>query len=124
MIAAVSRANRAGTRPRASKKAGQILHSVSVRVAEAPHLCRVQAATRVLCRSIGLDEGDVFSAVIAVTELAHRRFIESARSGGVELAIVRWKSGLSMEIRAKYSGAGAPEFARLNFPVSEGIHES
>jgi hypothetical protein len=92
---------------------------VSVLVAEAPHLCRVQSATRALCRSAGLNEGDVFSAVIAVTELAHRHFIEGARSGGVELAIVRHRNGLSLDVRAKNAGSGAPACARLNFPPTE-----
>ena len=123
MSAAVPRARPRG-RARSARNAGEILHSVSVRVAEAPHLCRVQAATRELCRAIGLDEGDVFSAVIAVTELAHRRFIEGARSGGVELAIVRRRKALRMDIRTKYAGRGAPFRASLDFPVAEGLHES
>ena len=74
-----------------------------VRVAEPPHLCRVQAATRELCRSNGLNEGDVFTAVIAATELAYRRFIERGRSGDLALAIVRRKNGLGLEVRAEKS---------------------
>ncbi|MFI5348915.1 MAG: hypothetical protein ACHQ2Z_05180 [Elusimicrobiota bacterium] len=97
---------------------------MSVRVDEPPHLCRVQAATRELCRSIGLDEGNVFSAVIAVTELAHRRFIESARTGVLNLAMVRGRNGLSMEIRARCAGTGAPAIALMTFPVPEERRES
>ena len=107
---------RARRRPAKAADAGEVVHSLSVRVAEAPHLCRVQAATRVLCRSVGLSEGDVFSAVIAVTELAHRHFIEGARTGGVDLSIVRRRSGKSLEIRARDSHAGAPASACLIFP--------
>ena len=98
----------------------EVLHSVRVSVAEPPHLCRVQAATRELCRSIGLGEGDVFAAVIAVTELAHRLFIEGACSGAVELAVVRRRRDLSLEVRAENAGPSAAAPARLTFPSAVG----
>jgi hypothetical protein len=88
----------------------------SVRVAEPPHLCRVQAATRALCRLNGLSEGDVFSAVIAATELAYGHLIAGGRAGDVELAIVGRKNALSLEVRAKRSGDGGSAAARLTFP--------
>ena len=124
MIGTALPSNRARSRARTGKSAGAIINAVSVSVDEPPHLCRVQAATRELCRSIGLDEGDVFSAVIAVTELAHRRFIEASRAGVVNLSVVRGRNGLSMEIRAKCAGAGAPAIARMTFPVLEERLES
>ena len=110
-------------RRRTAKTAGDAVQSVIVRVAEPPHLCRVQAATRELCRSSGLDEGDVFSAVIAVTELAHRHFIEGARTGGVELSIIRRRNGRSLEVRTKNAGPDAPASACLNFPSVLGVHQ-
>ena len=109
---------------RTSKSAGEpvLVQRVSVHVAEAPHLCRLQAATRELCRSIGLDEGEVFSAVIAVSELAHRKFIEGSRPGGVELWVVRARTGLRLEIRAENAGSGAAAGASLTFPPLAGPH--
>jgi hypothetical protein len=92
----------------------------TIHVATAPHLCQVQAMTRELCRSIGLGEPVVFQAVIAVTELAHRLFIERSLSGDIELSAVRRKSGLGLEIRAE--GAGAPGVppvrVSLTFPLA------
>jgi hypothetical protein len=109
---------------RAGKGAGAdvLVQRVSVRVAEPPHLCRLQAATRELCRSIGLDEGEVFSAVIAVSELAHRKFIEGSRPGAVELAVVRARTGIRLEVRAENAGSGAPAGASLTFPPAAGGH--
>lgn len=116
MIGAGARANRMRARPRRTEKAdGEVVRRVSVRVAEPPHLCRVQAATRELCRSIGLDEGDVFSAIIAVTELAHRLFIEGERAGGVTVAIVRRENGLGLEARAESADPGARARVSLSF---------
>lgn len=123
MIGAASPESRARARsgPGAKGSGGTVLvRRVSVRVCEPPHLCRLQAATRELCRAIGLDEGEVFGAVIAVTELAHRKFIEGSRPGGVELAIVRLRTGLRLEVRAENAGAGAPVGAHLTFPPLSG----
>ena len=106
-------------RPRALrgvKSAGEVLRRACVRVVEAPHLCRVQAATRELCRSVGADEGDVFSAVIAVTELAHRLFIEGAREGDVELSIVRRRRELRLEARAGGASRAGEAGFDLIFP--------
>jgi hypothetical protein len=95
---------------------------VSVHVAEHSHLCRLQSATRELCRSIGLDEGEVFSAVIAVSELALRKFIEGSRPGAVELTVVRARTGLRLEVRAENAGSGAPAGASLTYPPQAGPH--
>ncbi len=75
--------------------------NVRISISEPAHLCRVQTATRGFCRSIGMDESAVFEAVIAVTELAHRLFIERSRSGDLELVAVPDKRGLGLEIRAE-----------------------
>ncbi|MFI5361790.1 MAG: hypothetical protein ACHQ49_07450 [Elusimicrobiota bacterium] len=58
----------------------------SVPVSGPSDLCRVQATTRELCRAMGMDEPTVFSTVIAVTELAHRLFVEPAREGRILLS--------------------------------------
>lgn len=93
--------------------------SAVVRVAEAPHLCRLQAATREICRAGGQGEAAVFEAVIAVTELAHRLFIEASRAGDVSLEVLRFKHGSALEIRAEDEGAAAsrrpPVSVCLNF---------
>ena len=89
-----------------------------MRVAEPAHLCKIQTTTRALCRSIGLGEPAVFQTVIAVTELAHRLFIERARSGSVELSAVRRKGGLGLEVCAMSASAqGSPPVGlSLTFP--------
>jgi hypothetical protein len=124
LIAARPAPSRTRARLRRPAKAAEegIVKRARVRVDEPPHLCRVQSATRELCRMAGLNEGDVFSAVIAVTELAHRHFIEGARSGGVDLAIVRRGNSLSLVVKAIDAASGAPASARLNF--SPEIYES
>jgi hypothetical protein len=117
--AAFPRAGR--RRARASRKAkgaGEVVRRASVPVVEAPHLCRVQAATRELCRSIGADEGDVFSAVIAVTELAHRLFIEGSRPGAVELAIVRRRNEVRLVARPGGTGDAGPAGVNLLLPAA------
>jgi hypothetical protein len=63
-----------------------------------------------------VNEGDVFSAVIAVSELAHRLFIEGARAGDVELAIVRRGHVLRLEARAGRDGSAASSRVSLAFP--------
>ena len=73
--------------------------SARIHVSKPSDLCQVQTATRGFCRSIGLDESAVFDAVIAVTELAHRLFIERARYGDIELSAVPGKR-LALEVRA------------------------
>ena len=92
----------------------------AIDVAAPGHLCQVQATTRELCRSIDVDESSVFQAVIAVSELAHRLFIERARCGNVELSAVRGKDGLRLDVCARL--AGAPEDAEvrvsLKFPLA------
>ncbi|HXS99714.1 MAG TPA: hypothetical protein VN915_03500 [Elusimicrobiota bacterium] len=98
----------------------EIVRTAIVRVSEPAHLCRVQAATRELCRSVGLDEGDVFTAVIAVSELAHRLFIEGARAGRVELELVRRRSALLLEARAENAPPGAPSRIELSFRGAAG----
>ncbi len=120
MMDASRQAGRARERSRrAATAAGEVVRSASVRVAEPAHLCRVQASTRELCRSIGLSEGDVFSAVIAVTERVHSFFIEGARTGQVELALIRRKTGLGLEVRTKPADHGPAAGAGLAFlPVA------
>ena len=98
----------------------EVVRSVSVRVSEPPHLCRVQAATRELCRSVGLDEGDVFTAVIAVSELAHRLFIEGGRTGRVAVEIVRRRNALILEARAENAPPGAAARVALSFRGAAG----
>lgn len=98
----------------------EIVRSTIVRVSEPPHLCRVQAATRELCRSVGLDEGDVFTAVIAVSELAHRLFIEGGRAGRIELELVRRRSALLLEARAENGAPGSPSRVALSFRGAAG----
>jgi hypothetical protein len=94
-----------------------------VRVAEAANLCRLQAATREMGRSAGLSEARVFEAVIAVTELAHRLFIEASACGDVELAAVRFRGGMGLDVRAASALEGGPRpsvSARLSFPPAAG----
>ncbi len=73
--------------------------TVSITVADPSHLCRVQTTTRGFCRSLGLDESSVYEAVIAVTELAHRLFIERSRRGSVDLSAVPLAGRLGLEVR-------------------------
>lgn len=112
MIAGASAA-RTRSRPRRAPEP-RVLSAVTVRVAEPPHLCRVQAAARELCRSIGLDESDVFEAVIEVSELAHRLFIERGLSGDVALSVVRAKGTLAVEVRA---GTARLAYPRVRNPL-------
>jgi hypothetical protein len=86
---------------RSRKAAGLPSACATVRVAEPPHLCRVQSTTRDFCRSVGLDESAVFQAVISVTELAHRLFIERAQCGSIELHAVRRRGGLALDVLAE-----------------------
>lgn len=88
-----------------------------IHVSEAHHLCGVQMVTRELCRSLGFTEAAVFQAVIAVSELAHRSFVEPSRSGRIELAVVPMGERRGLEVRT--AQAGAPESsaeAMLSFP--------
>jgi hypothetical protein len=89
-----------------------------VRVTDAHQLCRLQAETREMGRSIGLSEASVFEAVIAVSELAHRLYSECPRGVDVELAAVRLKGGLGLDVRAECSDDDElrpPVSARLVF---------
>lgn len=84
----------------------------TVPVASGSDLCAVQAAARRMGRSIQLDEGIVFEAVIAVTELAHRLLVEVPRRGEVELSVVRLKAGPGLEARVLLAGlSGEPTTA-------------
>ena len=96
------------------------LASLMIHVAEAPHLCLVQAKTRELCRSAGLSESAVFQAGIAASELAHRLFIERSERGDVELSVARRGNGLVLEIRAENAGVEplSPVRVSLTFPTS------
>ena len=111
---------RQSTSPYASGSAEKSHARATVAVAMPGHLCRVQAATRELCRSVDLDESSVFQAVIAVSELAHRFFVEGAQCGDVELFAVRRKNGLSLGIRAQSTGATGFAMVRasLKFPLT------
>lgn len=119
MIGPGAHAGRARAR-RTEPGSAEIVRSTIVRVSEPPHLCRVQAATRELCRSVGLDEGDVFTAVIAVSELAHRLFIEGGRAGRIELELVRRRSALLLEARAQDAPPGAASRVALSFRAAAG----
>ena len=83
-------------------------------VAEPAQLCGVQKTTRELCRSAGFSEGAVFQAVIAVTELAYRLHLESARRVELRLSALRRKNGL--ELRAENVGPGGRAPIRVSFP--------
>lgn len=117
---------RAGGPARRGREARAAAFTV-IRVADGPHLCRLQAATREMGRAIGLSEARVFEAVIAVTELAHRLFIERRESGDVELAAVRLRDGVGLDVRAEAGapdGARPPVSARLTFAPAERIRRS
>lgn len=83
-------------------------------VAEPAQLCGVQKTTRELCRSAGFSEGAVFQAVIAVTELAYRLHLESARRVELKLSALRRKNGL--ELRAENVDPGGLASVRVRFP--------
>lgn len=71
-----------------------------IRVSRHADLCKLQMTTRGFCRSLGFDESAVFETVIAVTELAHRLFIEGTRGGAIELIASPGKAGIELEVRA------------------------
>lgn len=104
-----------GRRPAAP--AEKPLARASIRVAEPVHLWSVQTMTRALCRAIGLEEPEVYRALISVTELAHRLFIARGRAGEIDLAVVRREGGLGLEVRAE--GADGPALLTLVLPVAE-----
>lgn len=99
---------------------GQRPACAAIRVAEPAHLPRLQGATRELCRSVGWNESAVFQAVIAVTELAHRLFVERAQGGSIELSAVRRKGGLELEVLIENDGAPelSPVRASLAYPLT------
>ena len=78
-------------------------------VAEPAQLCGVQKTTRELCRSAGFSEGAVFQAVIAVTELAYRLHLESARRVELRLSALRRKNaGLGRRIGGRAPRSVSP----------------
>lgn len=83
-------------------------------VAEPTHLCGVQKTTRELCRSAGFNESAVFQAVIAVTELAYRLYLERARRVELKLSALRHRNGL--ELRAENVDPGGRPPVRVSFP--------
>lgn len=85
-----------------------------VRVAEPLHLCRVQRTTRALCRSAGFNESAVFQAVIAVTELAYRLYLERSRRVDIKLSALRHKDGL--ELRAENVDPAGRRTLRISLP--------
>lgn len=90
------------------------LARAKVSVAEPPHLCRVQSATRELCRSAGFSESAVFQAVIGVTDFAYGQYLENARPVDITLSALRHRDGL--ELRAENASSEAP--ARVSFPFA------
>lgn len=88
---------------RKSKPGRSLIAGATVCVAEPPDLCRVQRATRALCRSVGFDESDVYQAVIDVTERAYRLHLERARRVDIELSAHRRRDGLEL----RFAEAGA-----------------
>lgn len=101
--------------------------SMTLRIASLPDLRDVQQAARDMCRSLPLDEPDVFDAVVAVTELANHRFIGPQRAGRMGLTIVRSKGSIGLEISAEDdAGTAGPggrplrSTSRLAFPRSAG----
>jgi hypothetical protein len=93
--------------------------SATLFVGDASQLCAVQTETRRLCRSVGFKESAVFDSVIAVTELAHSLFIETATCGLLELTVVRRGGRLGLEVRAESVGARPAAALRLSlaFPI-------
>lgn len=83
-------------------------------VDEPTHLCGVQKTTRALCRSAGFNESAVFQAVIAVTELAYRLFLERSRRVELKLSALRHRNGL--ELRAENVDPAGREPVRVSFP--------
>ncbi|MDD5305508.1 MAG: hypothetical protein PHS14_20600, partial [Elusimicrobia bacterium] len=75
-----------------------------IRVCAPPHLCRAQRTTRALCRSAGFSESAVFQAVIAVTDLAYRLYLERKRNVELTLSALRHEGG--RELRAEDSAPG------------------
>jgi hypothetical protein len=100
---------------------------MTIRISSLPDLRDAQQAARDMCRSLTLDEPDVFDAVVAVTELANHRFIGPQRSGRMGLAVIRSKSSIGLEISAEDDDAPAcpgdrpsRSTSRLTFPRSPG----
>lgn len=85
-----------------------------VRVAAPLNLCRVQRTTRAFCRSAGFNESAVFQAVIAVTELAYRLYLERARRVDIKLSALRHKDGL--ELRAENIDPAGRRTVRVSLP--------
>ena len=116
--------NRPASKARASAKVlrRDLPRPTTIHVTEPYHLCGVQMVTRELCRAIGFGEAGVFQAVIAVSELAHRHLIETARPGKVELSVIRMREGLGLEARvAGTDESGEPaEEAMLTFSPGAG----
>lgn len=90
-----------------------------VSVEEPPHLCGVQRTTRVLCRSAGFHESAVFQAVIAVTELAYRLYLERARRVDIKLSALRHEDGL--ELRAENFEPSGRSPVRVSFPFPKAV---
>ncbi|MCM2304720.1 MAG: hypothetical protein NDJ72_08460 [Elusimicrobia bacterium] len=101
-------------RERKSPDGARPIARAKVMVAEPPHLCRVQSATRALCRSAGFSESAVFQAVIGVTDFAYGQYLGSDRPVDIDLSALRHPDGL--ELRAEIAGPEAP--ARVSFPFA------
>jgi len=87
----------------------------AVWVAEPLHICAIQKMTRSLCRSIGLDDTTTFLMIIAVSDFAEHMFIGPKRRGRMELAVVRRKDRLSVQVRADLSGYMRADGRRAGF---------
>lgn len=80
------------------------MNNVTIAVSEPLHLCAVQKAARTLCEAAGARDGQVFEAVIAVTELGNRCLVGVRKAGRMELGVVRSKGRLGLEVTAQSLG--------------------
>lgn len=73
---------------------------LKIRVEAPPHLCRVQRATRELCRSAGFSEAAVFEAVLEATDSAYRLLLERARAVDLTVSVRRARGLESVTVSA------------------------
>lgn len=95
--------------PGPGRTAAEPGRGATILIAEPAHLCSAQWATREICRTLGFDEAGVYSAVIAVTELAHRELLEASRPGKLRLAAIRVRGRLALEAEVEREAAPACE---------------
>ena len=77
----------------------------TILISDLSHLCSAQWASREICRTIGFDEAGVYGAVIAVTEFAHKEFINPVRPGKLHLSAIETNGRLALEARTELERA-------------------